>query len=134
MAAKKPQMFMIHDGPGAMEMQFSEYSPSGHIVEFAVEETDGAAVSGQIFGIIGDRRTLHCQVLGSDRVERRMKDVLGRELPPGARRIRLRQGTWPFEGWYDPHKRKGFLRESQGFRNGVPPRDYLRKLRRVPVI
>jgi len=134
MAVKRQRKFMIVDGPGMLELQFSEFNPQGHVVEFMVEETGGAEVPGEVFSIISERKIMHCQVTGSDRIERRMKDALGRELPPGARRIRVRQGVWPLEGWYEPLKRKGLLREAQGFRNGVPPKDFVRRQLKVPVV
>lgn len=128
MAAKRVKMFVIQDGPGMLEMQFSDYNPQGHIVEFQVEETSGMAANGKLCVMVGGRKGLHCQVTGSDRMERRMVDVRGWDIPAGARLIRVRSGMWPFEGWYEPRSRKGFLREAQGFRNGVPPPDFLKKL------
>ena len=111
MAAKKnSDWFMIVDGPGLLEIQFSDYNPRGHVIGFTVEETSGAAVAGEVFLIIGGRRTLHCQITGTDRIERTLKDPLGREIPAGARLIRARFGWVPVEGWYDARKRKGFLR------------------------
>jgi hypothetical protein len=111
MAAKKnSEWFMIVDGPGLLEVQFSDYNPRGHVIDFTVEETDGAMVPGEIFEIIGARRTLRCQITGTDRVERSLKDRLGREIPATARLIRARFGWVPVEGWYDARKRKGFLR------------------------
>lgn len=134
-ARKKPQMFVIVDGPGIQELQFSDYNPEGHIVQFVVEETAGATADGEIRTVLGERKTMYVQVTGTDRLERRLKDGLGQPIPAGSRLIRVRQGAaWPLEGWYEPRKRRGFLREAKGWVRGLPPRDFIRKLQKIPVI
>ena len=119
MAAKKQQMLAIVDGPGMLEMQFSDYNPQGHIVTLQVDDPKKCLAPGEFRE--KNPRSFHCQITGSDRIERVTHDVRGWEIPPGARMIRLRSGMWPWEGWYDPVKRKGLITEAKGFRNGVPP-------------
>ena len=108
------KMYMIVSGPSLMELQFSDYHLPGHTVEFRVEETSGAEVSGEIFRV-GGRSTLGgCQVTGSDRVESIIKDELGRQIPGTARLIRIRcgDGFRFFRGWYNPTSpRDGLLIE-----------------------
>lgn len=109
---KKKRMVMITNGPSLMELQFSDYHLPGHTIDFMTEETDGAMVRGEIFRVTGKRLTFTCQVTGSDRIERSMKDALGQDIPWTARLIRVRIGYWRWEGWYNPiSPRRGLLRE-----------------------
>jgi len=105
--ASVQQELVILDGPGLLELQFSDYNPQGHVVSFTVDSPRCLAP--------GEFRqkapwTMHAQVTGTGRVERPMNDPLGRRIPGSARLIRLTyNGIFRFRGWFDPHERKGYL-------------------------
>lgn len=114
MAAKK-RMYLIRNGPSLLELMFSEYHLEGHVVEFTVEECADSR-DGEVTTVNGWRQMMHCQVIGSDRIERIMKDAIGREIPGTARLIRVRyNGVWLYEGWYNAGApRWGLLCEVDG--------------------
>jgi len=111
----RPKMVLIWDGPCLVDLMFSEFSPGEQYLEFNMEGTSGGYSRGKakVFGIVEPARgSRRLRVIGSDRVEREMKDPLGQSIPRSARLVRLFGWGGHWEGWFNPGSpRRGFLRQ-----------------------
>lgn len=112
------KMLLIWDGPGIVDLMFSEYSPGEQYLEFTVEGTDGVRGErrrgGVVFSVVEPAHGARgFRVTGSDRVEREMRDALGQYIPSSARLVRLFGWGGLWEGWYNPGSpRRGFLQQA----------------------